>query len=81
MGKLLKRPVLAEGEVTGHAHVLDADVDVFELDSGLKEFTTETEVPLKHEEHKQVPIPGGDWNSGQVLEYDHFMEEAKKVRD
>jgi hypothetical protein len=79
--KKLDKPVLAEGEVTGHAHVLDADVDVIELDNGNREFSTGIPVTIKHEEHKPVALPGGAMESGRVMEYDHFAEEAKRVQD
>ena len=75
--KKLERPVLADGEVTGHAHVVDQDV--FELDDGARTFSGATTV--KHEEHGPITIPEGDWASDKVLEYDHFAEEAKKVQD
>jgi hypothetical protein len=81
MKKKLEKPVLADGEVTGHAHVLDSSVDVFELDNGLREFSLETPATIKHEEHKPIVLPEGDYVSGKVLEYDHFAEEARVVRD
>lgn len=79
--KKLDRPILAEGEVTGHAHVLDSDVDVFEMENGTKEFSIDKEVTIIHEEHKPIKIPAGDWVSDRVVEYDHLAEEARKVVD
>lgn len=76
MKKLDKR-VLAEGEVTGHAHRVE--VDVFEDEQGLRHFQGRT--PLTHEEHKRIEIPSGKWVSGRVREYDHFSEEARNVID
>ena len=68
--------VLAEGEVTGHAHVLEADVEVRD---GAFEIKNETQVV--HEEHGTIKLPAGEWEYGQVLEYDYFAEEAREVRD
>jgi hypothetical protein len=80
MKKKLDRPVLAEGEVTGHAHVLDGLVDVFEVD-GVREFYLRDETRLVHEEHRVIDIPAGEFQSGVAMEYDHFAEEAKRVVD
>lgn len=73
---------LAEGEITGHAHILD-NAEVFELDNGLRIFSGEKENILTHEEHNPIIIPAklGNYVSGKVVEYDHFAEEAKEVRD
>jgi hypothetical protein len=79
MRKKLEKPILAEGETTGHAHVIEG-VEVFE-EEGIREFATKTPATVKHEEHKTVEIPSGNWQSDKVVEYDHFAEEAKKVRD
>jgi len=75
--KKLKNRVLAEGEVTGHAHRVT--VDVFEDDQGNKHFAGETDVT--HEEHGKITLPNKKWVSGRVLEYDHFAEEARNVTD
>lgn len=77
----LDRPVLAEGEVTGHAHVLEADVDVFVRDTGEREFSTKSSVELVHEEHGKIRLPSGDYVSDKVLEYDHFEKAVRKVED
>lgn len=75
--KKLNEKVLAHGEVTGHAHRVG--VDVFEDDDGTRRFVGKTIVT--HEEHKQIEIPDGKWASGRIIEYDHFAEEAREVRD
>ena len=79
--KKLKKSVLAEGETTGHAHVLDANVDVYEHDDGIKQFSLESDTTLIHEEHKPIILPKGEYCSDTVLEYDHFLEESRKVQD
>ena len=75
------RIVLARGESTGHAHVIDAsDVVAMELDGALYLSVT-GDVIVKHEEHKPVTLPVGDYVVRKVLEYDHFTEEAREVVD
>lgn len=71
--------ILAKGEVTGHSHKL-LHSDVYE-DEGDKTFTIDSTDTLVHEEHKDIVIPKGKYISGIVQEYDHFLEESKKVID
>jgi hypothetical protein len=74
--------VLAEGEVTGHAHVIESDIDLMLDEASGKMFMhNDSEVTVKHEEHHHVDVPAGDWELGIVKEYDHFAEEARKVQD
>lgn len=83
--KVQARPrgfVLADGEVTGHAHVIDkvADIEFVEKD-GMFYIRNEKPVTVRHEEHKPVTIPAGIWRVRGVQEYDHFAEEARRVAD
>lgn len=72
--------VIAEGEATGHAHVVDDDVKLYEK-NGVLYLKTEKEVEVRHEEHRPVTIGKGIWRVGIVREYDPFAEEARQVRD
>lgn len=72
--------ILAEGEATGHAHVINHDIKCFEKE-GIMYLKINMCVPLQHEEHKTISIPAGIWEVRRVQEYDHFLEEAKKVVD
>ena len=79
--------VLAEGETTGHAHVIQEkeNVELFELDNTLYiNVKNNSHVTVTHEEHKPIIIdlPGtGFYEIGIVKEYDHFAEEARSVID
>ena len=77
------RRVLAEGEVTGHAHRLldDADVEVYEHEGTLFLRVGARGAPISHEEHGQAVIAPGEYRVGRVQEYDHFSEESRAVRD
>jgi len=72
--------VLAEGEVTGHAHVISDDIEMYEK-NGTLFIRNKKEVPVKHEEHNTVTVPAGEWEIRIVREYDPFEEEARKVAD
>ncbi len=39
------------------------------------------DTPIEHEEHNTIILPPGDYEIGQVKEYDHFKEEARAVVD
>ena len=82
--KVIKRQnrgyVLAEGEVTGHAHVIKSGVKLYESNN-IKYLKNDNSVEVNHEEHHAVNIPEGVWEINIVKEYDHFAEEAKNVRD
>ena len=74
------RYILAEGEATGHAHAVIDKIGLFNVEDNLflnatKEFT------VTHEEHKNITVPPGKYKIHIVKEYDHFEEEARKVRD
>lgn len=81
--KLVAGAVLADGEVTGHAHRVGGGVAVFEgVMPWTREFETEEEATVTHEEHKPIVLPAGkEWASGQVLETDHLSGLVSPVRD
>lgn len=73
--------VLAEGEATGHAHVVtDVECEAYTLADALF-IKCRKPVTVVHEEHKSVTIDSGIWQISIVREYDHFQEEARKVID
>lgn len=75
--------VLAEGEATGHAHtIVDNDVEVYEKGGILYlHIPAKTGVEIIHEEHKPITVPEGDWEIGQVMEYNPFLMESRRVID
>lgn len=79
--------VLAEGEVTGHAHRVsvpedsNATFEVFEEKGDLYLSVKDGTVELTHEEHAVQTIPAGDFKIGIVQEYDYDTEESKRVVD
>jgi hypothetical protein len=82
MKKQLEKPILAEGEVTGHAHRLPVGTAVIEdPDTGLREFDMAEPGELTHEEHGTVRVPAGLHVSGKVREFDHPSEAARNVQD
>lgn len=77
----VKTLVLAEGEATGHAHRAGAGAKLRRHNNRLYLEVAEDGTPVTHEEHKPILFPQGVWEVSRVLEYDHFAEEAREVRD
>lgn len=77
------RVVLAHGEVTGHAHVID-DPAVLFLESDLKEMgdrfvRIENDCQVVHDEHDPITLPAGDYLIRRQREYS--AEEIRQVAD
>lgn len=76
--------VLALGETTGHAHVVER---IPGIRSYVQEGRLYIEVPdgveatVTHQEHGTVTLPSGIWERGVVREYDPFAEAARTVSD
>ena len=75
--------ILADGEVTGHAHRIDdcPEVDMFEDENGNLFLSVKKDVQLTHEEHGTQVIEPGAFKIGRVQEVDPFTEEVDEVRD
>ena len=77
--------VLALGEVTGHAHVVESIPGVTSYIAA--DGRMFIEVPeghtatVRHQEHGPVTLPPGVWERGIVREYDPFAEAARQVAD
>lgn len=82
------RIVLAHGEVTGHAHVIDAhEAQSFRTKAPVKVYDFQAErflrvqvnALLKHEEHDTIRLPPGDYAVMRQREY--LPDEIRQVAD
>ncbi len=75
------RIVLAYGEVTGHAHAIDAALaELFEEKDGqLYLKISGTDAELRHEEHGAIAIPPGTYRVVRQVEY--TPQEIRRVAD
>ena len=76
------RLIVAEGEVTGHAHALleEEGVELFTMNEILM-LVADHDVEISHEEHKTINLPAGHYEIGIVKEYDYDAElEAQRHR-
>jgi hypothetical protein len=73
--------VLAEGEATGHAHVIGDDIRMYEK-GGVLYIKADRPVTLNHEEHKPITLSRGFYAIDLVRESNPFEEAlARRVRD
>lgn len=73
--------VLADGEATGHAHVVDNDeAELIEI-GGKMLLVLEKAATVTHEEHKPITLEPGIWEIGRVQEYDYFSQMVRTVVD
>lgn len=76
-----KSIVLAEGEVTGHTHVVTTPgVESF-VEDAMMYIKSIIPWEVRHEEHGPIEIPPGIYKIGRVREYDHIAEMERIVRD
>lgn len=73
----MNRVVVADGEVTGHHHVVEGLGVCLEGDT----LSVPAGGNITHEEHKAFELPAGVYDRRIVTEYDPFLEESRKVRD
>lgn len=76
-GKALKTDLLWKGQnhhhrVKGRFKILKHGEQIYLKSAGCKLF---------HEEHKEITIPKGDYALSIVVEYDHWLEESRRVID
>lgn len=77
------RVILAYGEVTGHAHAVQGEAELFFADdiTELEErfMRIEQEVQVVHEEHDTIVLPPGNYRVQRQREY--APEEIRTVAD
>lgn len=70
-GTKLKHLVLAEGEVTGHAHrITEGEAELYEHEGTLYLSVKEGGASLTHEEHKEIKLPEGKYKITIQREYE-----------
>lgn len=72
--------ILARGEATGHAHVIEDDIEMYEKD-GVLYIRVDRQATVVHEEHGPVTLPKGVYSVNLVRQYDPVRGEIGRVRD
>lgn len=74
--------VLAEGEVTGHAHRIPSrHATLYRSETDVRYLRVDGPAPvqLKHEEHKTVTLPKGDYRV--TIHHEYEPQEIRRVAD
>ena len=81
-GQITTQVCLAEGEATGHHHMLTCE-DGIDVVLEAKEILFKIESPgtLTHQEHDLITIDPGIYRVSREQEFDHFARTAKRVVD
>lgn len=87
-GEIIKHKgsfVLAEGETTGHKHLITvpdiADMVVTKLADGSAILSLKSDGLLTHEEHKTIKVKKGVYKIQNEREFDYFQKATRKVLD
>lgn len=77
--------VLAEGETTGHKHVISTpkieDMVITRLIDGSILLTLKADGVISHEEHKTLPVKKGTYKIVREREYNYFALSVNRVTD
>jgi hypothetical protein len=73
--------VIAEGEISGHQHVLKGSHQVFEMHDKQLYLEAKQDVILKHEDHNTLTLPSGCYIIESQRRYDPFEDVEEKVVD
>jgi hypothetical protein len=76
-----RRVVVAEGELTGHAHAFAGDVKLFRDNRSRRSFLRIPAggAPLSHEEHATILVPQGRYEV--LLQREYAPRAPRRVRD
>jgi len=79
----IKSKVLAEGEQTGHAHVVDQFADLYRDENNRLFLRADHGEPATatHQEHNPVEISEGEYTIQIVREFDYESFEERQIRD
>lgn len=75
------RIVLAEGQATGHAHVVVDDDATLIAEGERMLLQLEKQTVLCHEEHNPITLEPGVYEIGRVQEWDYLQQMARTVAD
>ena len=79
-GKSCKKLVIAEGEATGHSHLLSADTAT-KIYGDKTKFMLTGKAKLMHPEHETITFLKGTYVVINEREFDYAEEQMRKVQD
>lgn len=79
--KKLDHKILRHGEHTGHKHEIAGVATCYDFGNDLIAASVPQNTTIVHEEHYRIMLPAGDYVTGGTNEYDHMLEESRRVAD
>lgn len=76
----IKTGIILHSDATNHTHKVHGG-KLFKKNDGTMFISTSDMAILKHEEHKDLLLPAGNYRVQIVREYDHLLEESRNVID
>tara|TARA_Y100000590_G_C15655566_1_gene990465 strand:+ start:233 stop:538 length:306 start_codon:yes stop_codon:yes gene_type:complete len=73
--------VIAQGEKTGHHHVLNGFCQIYQMNNEIKYFEAKGNLELTHPEHNTLEIPIGKYVIEHEREYNPFVNLEEEVYD
>jgi len=73
--------VIAQGEKTGHHHVLNGFSKIFQMKGETKYFEAKEDLTLTHQEHNTIKIPVGKYIIEHEREYNALANIEVEVSD
>tara|TARA_B100000029_G_C16917548_1_gene720096 strand:- start:71 stop:373 length:303 start_codon:yes stop_codon:yes gene_type:complete len=73
--------VIAQGEKTGHHHVLNGFSQIFQMKDETKYFEAKEDLTLTHQEHNTIQIPVGKYIIEHEREYNALANIEVEVYD
>lgn len=75
------RCVLADGEHTGHQHLVESDdAELIQIGERML-LKLAKQATVVHPEHKPITLSPGIWEVGRVKEYDWYQHMERQVQD
>ena len=79
--KAISTNIIAEGEKTGHNHVLNGSHQIYETTDNHKYFEAKQELKIEHPEHNTIIIPKGIYTVVHERHLNVFLDRVEEVVD
>lgn len=79
--KPISTNIIAEGEKSGHNHVLNGSHQIYQTDDRQMYFEAKQELKIEHPEHNTIMIPKGIYTVVHEISWNPFEDREVEVLD
>ena len=79
--KPISTNIIAEGEKSGHNHVLNGSHQIYQTDDKQMYFEAKQELKIEHPEHNTIMIPKGIYTVVHEISWNPFEDREVEVLD